>query len=79
MAKRLYNLGQNIWRLFHFLAQFLFTTNETELGYYHQKVNVRVASRVAERLKTYDLSKSENFKKIPEMLGLDGEFPAVHP
>ena len=39
-------------RLFHFLAQFVFTTSEKELDYYHQKVNVRVASRVAERLKT---------------------------
>ena len=33
---------------FHFLAQFPFTTSETELDYYHQKVN----ARVAERLKT---------------------------
>ena len=32
--------------LFHFSAQFLFTANEVEL------VNVRVASQVAERLKT---------------------------
>ena len=24
-----YNLGQNIWRLFHFLAQFFFTASET--------------------------------------------------
>ena len=50
-----YNLGQNIWRLFHFLAQFLFTTSKTELQYYHQKVSVRVASRVAERSKTWIL------------------------
>ena len=42
----------NIWRLFHFLAQCFFTTSETDLDYYHQKVSVRVASRVAERLKT---------------------------
>ena len=35
-------------RLFHFLARLLFTTSETELDYYDQKVNVRVA----ERLKT---------------------------
>ena len=47
-----YNLGQNICRLFHFLAQFFFTTSETELDYYHQKVSARVTSRVAERLKT---------------------------
>ena len=43
-----YNLGQNFCRLFHFLAQFLFTTNETELDYYHQKVIVRVALRASE-------------------------------
>ena len=48
----IYNLGRNIWRLFPFLAQFFFTTSETELDYYHQKVSVRVASRVAEQLKT---------------------------
>ena len=29
-----------ICRLFHILAQFPFNTNETELDYYHQKVNV---------------------------------------
>ena len=70
----MYNLGQNIWRLFHFLAQFFFTTSEAELVYYHQKVSVRVASRVAERLK-----KLGNFTKIPEMLGFDGEYLAVQP
>ena len=46
------NLGQNISGLFHVLAQFLFTTSETELDYYNQVVNVRVASRVSEQLKT---------------------------
>ena len=40
-------LGQNICRL-HFFAQFSFTTSETELDYYHQKVNVRIF----EQLKT---------------------------
>ena len=47
-----YNVEQNIRRLFHFLAQFLFTTRETELDYYHQKMNVGVALRVSERFKT---------------------------
>ena len=47
-----YNLGQKICRLFHFLSSFLFTISETEPDYYHQKVNVRVISQVAERLKT---------------------------
>ena len=46
------NLGQNIRRLFHVLAKFVFTKSETELDYYHQKVSARVAARVAERLKT---------------------------
>ena len=35
-----------------------------ELDYYHQKVRVRVASRVAERLKTYSLKKLENLRKF---------------
>ena len=46
-----------------------------ELDYCHQKVNVRVASRVAERLKELNLG---NLKKIPEMLGFNGNYPAVH-
>ena len=46
------NLAQNICRLFHFLAQFLFTASETKLDYYRQRENVEVASRVAEYLKT---------------------------
>ena len=72
-----YNLGQNIWRVFHFLVQVFFTTSETELDYYHQKVSVRVASRIAERLKTQDLRKLGNLRKIPEILGIDGEYPTV--
>ena len=50
-------LGQNICRFFQGLARFLFTASETELDYYHQKVNVRVA----ERLSTWDLKKLGNF------------------
>ena len=44
------NLGQNIRRFFHILAQFRSTTSETELDYHHRKVGV--VSRVAERTKT---------------------------
>ena len=47
------NIWQNIGRLFRVLAKFIFTTSAMELDYYHQKVNVRVASQVAERLKTF--------------------------
>ena len=79
MDLTLYNLGQNICRRFHFLARFLFTTNDTELDYYHKKKSVRVASRVPERGKPSDLRKFGNFKEISEMLGFDGEYPGGYP
>ena len=75
-----YNLGQNICRLFLlFLEQFLFTISETEPDYYHQKASERVASQATERLKTLDLRKLGNFQKIPTMLGFDSKYPAGHP
>ena len=40
-------------------------------------MNVQVASRAAKRCKTINLKKIENFNKIPEMLGFDGECPTV--
>ena len=46
-----YNLGQNIWRLFHFLAQLFFTTSEAELDYFHMKVGVRVAHELPNNLR----------------------------
>ena len=49
----LYTLGQDIYRLFHFLAQYPFTTSEMELDHYQCKVNVRAGSQVVtERFKT---------------------------
>ena len=42
-------------------------------------MNARVISKVAERLKTYDLRKFEDLKEIPEMLGFDGDYPAGYP
>ena len=56
------NLGHKTCRLFHVLAQFLFTTSETELDYYHQKVSVRDVSQAAGRPKTKDLRKLKNFE-----------------
>ena len=73
------NLGQNIRRIFNFLAKFLFTTSERELDYYQEKRSARVASRVAKRLKIEDLSELGNFQKITETLGFDGKYPAVQP
>ena len=54
------DFGQNLWRLFYYLAQFVSTTCERTLDYYHQKVDVRVA----EQVQTWDLRKWGNFKKI---------------
>ena len=48
----LYHHGQNIFRLFHVLAQLRFTKSESELDYYHQKVDVQVAWKASIRLKT---------------------------
>ena len=36
------NHGQIIFKLLHVLAQFLFTTTESKLHHYHQKVNVGI-------------------------------------
>ena len=64
------NLGQTICKLLHVLAQFLFTTSKTEPAYYQLKVEVNVRSglRFPERLRTNDLRKLGNFKKIPERI-----------
>ena len=41
-----------------------------------QKVNVRVFSPVAKRIKTEDLKTLGNFKEILEMLEFDSKYPA---
>ena len=73
------NHGGSICRLFHVLVQFFFTTSKSELHYYHQRVNVQVASRVLERRKTQDLRKLRNFKKISEKLGTDSKSSVGYP
>ena len=45
----------------------------------HQKVNITVLEGVAKRLKTQDLKKLGNLKKITKVLGFDGEYPAASP
>ena len=74
----MYNLGQNNCRLFHVLAQLTFNPSERELVYYHEKVNVRVASWVSERFKTWDLGKLRNFKKSLKRLEFNVEYSAGH-
>ena len=65
-----FNLGQNICRLFQFLAQFLFTTSETELDYYHWNVNIRVASRAANDVRLRILGNYEILTKFLKYLDL---------
>ena len=48
------------------------------VDYYHQNVCLGVVLRLAERIKTCDLKQLGYFKKISELLGFDGEYPAVH-
>ena len=68
------NHEQNTCRLFHVLAHLSFTTSELELRYSHKKVKLRFA----ERLKTQDLRKLENFMKILEKLGIGGKSRGDH-
>ena len=67
-----YNHGKIFSRFSHILTQFLITTSEWELDYYHEKVNVKVASQVAKPRKTWDLRRLGNFKEISELLGIVG-------
>ena len=67
-----YIIGQNIQRMFHVLEQLPFNTSETELDYYHHKVSVRFTLRAVGQLETWVRGKVGNFKKIPEMLVIEG-------
>ena len=62
--KLFYNQFNDILRLFDVLPNFPFTTSETMYDYYLQTWHIRVASRVAERLKTYNLRKSGNIRTV---------------
>ena len=42
-------------------------------------MNIQVATKVAERLTTQDLRRSRSFKKTPEMLETEGEYPSGQP
>ena len=46
------NLGHNILELYNVLVQIRLTTSKTKRDIEYSKLGIRVASRVAERLKT---------------------------
>ena len=54
------------------LAEFLFTASGKEIDYYQNELNVRIINED----KTSGLVKLGNFRKIPDMLGFDGEHPS---
>ena len=62
-----YNHFHNVLRLFDVLPNFPFTTSETTDDYYLQTWYIRVASQVAKRLKTLDLRKLGNIRKVSKL------------
>ena len=58
----LYNHGHNIWNILQVFCNFSFTTSSFIIHYFKHITHIRVASRVAERLKTQDLRKLGNQK-----------------
>ena len=52
-----YNSVHNILELYNVLVQVQFATSKTKLDSWYSKLDIRVASPVAERFKTYELRK----------------------
>ena len=69
VSRNFYNPGHNILALFNNLAQVRITTSKTILDIKYNKVGTRVASRVAERLKTYNLRKLGSIRKMSNLGG----------
>ena len=65
--KAIYNPGHNTLKLYNILVQIRFTTSNMKLDIYYSKLGIRVSSRVAERLKTYDPRKLGNIRKISNL------------
>ena len=61
------NYFRYVLRFFDVLPNFPFTTSEIIQDYYLYTAYVQVLLRVAERLKTYDLWKLGNIRKVPKL------------
>ena len=61
------NQFHNILRLFDVLPNFSFTKSETICDYYLFTWYIRVASQVAERVRSYDLRKFGNIRKASKL------------
>ena len=56
-----------------------FFSPEVKWSFYHQKLNIGVASWIAKQLKTEDIEKWVNFKKISKLSARITEYPVFHP
>ena len=57
--------GHSILELYN--VQVRFVTSKTKLDFLYNKLDIRVTSRVAEKLKTLHLRKLENITKISKL------------
>ena len=80
-AKRKFsdNHGHNILGLDNVLIQTRLTTNKTKRNIQYTKLGITIASRVTKRLKTQDLTKSRNAKKILNLCGDIAQCPVSLP
>ena len=67
--------GHNILELHILLLQVRLATSKTKFDIWYHKIGIRIASRVAERCKTYDLRKIGNVGKILSLVGDIAQFP----
>ena len=75
--KFLENQLHNILTLFNVLQSFPFTTCEAMSSYYLLTWYIQIASRVAEQLKTQDLRKLGNIRKVPKLQRMKGQCPGT--
>ena len=61
------------------LVQSLSISSKTGLNIYYKNLNIRIISIVSERLKSEDISKEGNIKKIPKLHGDTAKPPAPAP
>ena len=73
-----YNLG-HILELYNVLVEIRLTTNKMKRAIQYSKLSIRVASRVAKRLKNQNLRKQGNIRNIPNLGGDIAQRPVSLP
>ena len=67
-CQRAYNIGHNILASYCVSVEVWLATSKTRLDIYYSKLNIRVASGDAKRLKTYDFRNLGHDRKSPTWL-----------